>query len=94
MGDLRAERIKYKMTCERLLTGLVPDEQLAALLNEPWGPNWKSQKLFDRLEDRLQEAYPIYLEQITAMKTTTEELRNKLGLDEKGKVSRVWCTSW
>lgn len=43
-----------------------------------------------RLEERLQDAYPVYLEQITAMREVTEELRVKLGLDENGKVRKVY----
>jgi hypothetical protein len=73
-------------TSEELLSGIVPDDTLADLLNDPGGVDWKDPEIERKLRLRLRKAFPSYLETIADMNEVTSILKAKLELDPDGKV--------
>ncbi|KAL9611925.1 MAG: hypothetical protein Q9167_003448 [Letrouitia subvulpina] len=76
------------MTCEKLLTGLVPSEtELSLLLEDLGGPAWGETCLSQKLQGRLQQAYPIYLKLIGNLDSLLKFLKKRIGLDNQGKLA-------
>ena len=87
--DLGTQRILFRNTLERLLTGLVDsDVELALLLEHPGGPEWGNAKLESDLQRRLRGAFGVYKESVQDMENLLETLKKHMGLDSRGKVSR------
>ncbi|KAL1618319.1 hypothetical protein SLS54_007296 [Diplodia seriata] len=84
---LEAEYVIYQNTCEELLNGIIEDnEQRAALLDKPGGPDWTNPLLEDRLRERLSRAYTAYIGTMEDMKDTISRIETLLKLDKNGKV--------
>ncbi|OMP81792.1 hypothetical protein BK809_0006100 [Diplodia seriata] len=88
---LEAEYVIYQNTCEELLNGIVEgNEQRAALLDKPGGPDWAKPALEERLKQRLSRAYTAYIGTMKSMKDTVSGIEALLKLDKTGKV-RILC---
>lgn len=86
--DLEAARVYYLDTLEELLTNIVEsDEEMAILLGEPGGPSWKSSAYERNLKRRLDRSYDSYLQVLHRMQNALGRMREKLGIDESGRVS-------
>lgn len=83
---LEAEYVRYLNTCEELLSGIVPDATLAALLDFPGGPGWQNMEIERKLRARLRMSYVSFLNTINDMNEVMEILKSKLELDPNGKV--------
>ncbi|KAL0265342.1 hypothetical protein SLS55_001307 [Diplodia seriata] len=84
---LEAEYVIYQNTCEELLNGIVEgNEQRAALLDKPGGPDWAKPALEERLKQRLSRAYTAYIGTMESMKDTISGIEALLKLDKTGKV--------
>ena len=85
--DLGTQQLLLRNTCEKLLDGVVESQiTLAGLLDTPGGPGWNDNELAAKLKKRLAGAYNIYMESVKDMESTLNLLKDKIGLDEKGKV--------
>ncbi|OJD33126.1 uncharacterized protein BKCO1_3300010 [Diplodia corticola] len=85
--SLEAEFVIYQNTCEELLNGIVKDnEERAALLNNPGGPDWKKAVLEEKLKDRLSRSYMAYVGAMEDMKDAMLDMKKLLKLDKSGKV--------
>jgi hypothetical protein len=89
---LDAEYVRYLNTCEELLSGIVPDATLAALLDFPGGPGWQDSEIERKLRSRLRTSFTSYLNTVTDMNDVMEILMSKLELDPNGKASSVHWT--
>lgn len=83
LHDVRLYQILYKRNLEELLRPIVdnPDD-VPVLVSDPNSNSWKSKTLESRLEDRLQESYPLYMEIMSYMKEAVGELHKVLCLDK------------
>ena len=90
---LDAEYARFLGTCEKILDGLVPPEQLTDLICQPGGPLWKDVTLNKKLKMRLQRSYSPYLLSVEDMANAVRDLELKLELGEDGKVGQVRLVS-
>lgn len=81
-SDVQYHEILYKQNLEELLLPIVDDaDEVARLVRDPDGEDWRTQALQERLEGRLQESNGLYMEIIREMNETAQELRKELSLD-------------
>jgi len=87
---LNVARCRLRNTCEKLLTGLVDDEEMARLLNVDGlgGEAWKRPDLDQALKDRLKESYEGYMATIAHLAGLIFAFAKKMGLDSKFRVSQ------
>ena len=84
--SLKMEQIRLRDTCEKLLSNIVPDEEIADLIASPGGPDWCNDHIEETLKDRLRESFVVYMDTIEDMKDLLSKLKVKLGLDYEDKV--------
>ncbi|KAI0861777.1 hypothetical protein F4860DRAFT_475049 [Xylaria cubensis] len=83
--DLRTEELRLRNTCETLLVGIVPPMQIHAMIEDPFGPGWKSYT--EQLRLRLYTSYDVFEEHITEMSKATQELKLQLGIEESSQIN-------
>lgn len=84
---LLVEQDIYINTCDALLEGLVPVNELDQYLADPGGELWRAPLLEERLKERLKRSYGSYTLTIRDMNDTLHELKRKLRLNpDSGKV--------
>ncbi|KAF2119217.1 hypothetical protein BDV96DRAFT_642255 [Lophiotrema nucula] len=92
-SDVLYHELIYKRNLKELLLPLVSDsEEVNRLIAEPGGQRWNSEALQQKLEERLQESYSLYIEIVNDMNETAEELRKELSFDQaaiQDKVNRA-----
>jgi hypothetical protein len=76
----------FRNTCEELLTGLVPADQITDILNDPAGPAWSDPGVEQLLKKRLQRSHTGYLCTVQNMIAAVEELKVRLRIDRLGEV--------
>ncbi|KAI1753977.1 hypothetical protein F4782DRAFT_528907 [Xylaria castorea] len=92
--DLRTEALRLQNTCETLLVGIVPPMKIHSMIEDPFGPGWKSytEKLvlsisFESSRLRLYTSYDVFEERIMEMLEATKELRLQLGIEEGSQIN-------
>ena len=85
--SLEAEQARFLNTCELLLEGLVPAQDLEKLIQNAGGEQWKDDELDAKLRRRLHRSHMPYLNSVTGMQEALEEIKTKLELNAEGKVS-------
>ncbi|KAF2007647.1 hypothetical protein P154DRAFT_376872, partial [Amniculicola lignicola CBS 123094] len=81
--DVRYHEIMYRRNLKELLMPIVNDsKEIELLISDPGGNGWKEKSLQGDLEVRLDESYPLYLNTITLMNETADDLRNELSFDK------------
>jgi hypothetical protein len=85
---LNVARCRLRNTCEKLLTGLVDDEELTMLLNlaSLGGDAWKRPDLDQKLQGRLDESYEGYMATIAHLAGLIFTFAKKMGLDSRFRV--------
>ena len=83
--SLDAEYVIFQNTVEKLLQGLVSLETLEKLVSDPLSMTVKSD-LNRQLEIRLHRSYKPYLASVENMVDVLDTLKQKLELDQNGKV--------
>jgi hypothetical protein len=87
--SLQTEEALFVNCWERLLNDVVPIDMLEELLKNPAGVDWSTYPDLERkLRDRLwrAETFDVYMAQTGMMRRAIEEFRDRLGIDEQGKV--------
>ncbi|KAI1130827.1 hypothetical protein F5Y10DRAFT_234878 [Nemania abortiva] len=82
--DLQTEQLRLQNTCETLLVGIVPPFKIHLMIEDPFGPEWKTYA--DKLRLRLYTSYDTFDNCINEMSTATEELRLQLGIEEGSQI--------
>lgn len=82
--DLNTEQQILQNTCETLLKGIAPDSMLDDMIEDPFGPSWSQYNNEVRL--RLWRSANVFQELVEEMKKAAIELREKLAIDQNGKV--------
>jgi hypothetical protein len=86
-GDLAFHRGKFLQSLTLLLERCVQPKALGALLSDPLGRQWKEQDLEARLSSRLGSfEFSVFVDIVTDLKSTLEELFARLDVDQNGKV--------
>jgi len=62
------------------------DVEMAILLEDPGGPEWKKEDLARRVKQRLPKSYDNYMETVEAMKETLDRLLKEFNIGD-GQVS-------
>lgn len=85
--ELDTEYVVYQNTCERLLDGLVDDnEEREALLREPGGLAWKNPGLERELEHRLLRGYGAFVNTMNEIDFAVSEIMKLLKFGPDGKI--------
>lgn len=86
---LNVARARLRNTCERLLNGLVDNDDLAMLLDHTSlsEQTWNRPDIDQKLQDLLGDAYQPYMETVRLIVRKILEFSNKMGLDKRFKVS-------
>ncbi|KAL9112020.1 MAG: hypothetical protein Q9227_003640 [Pyrenula ochraceoflavens] len=85
--QLETQRIWYLDTLEELLGFVDSEEELKDLIKEPGGEPWQKPEYKVRLRERLGHSYDLYLATIDDLFDALHMFKQKLGIDEKGKVA-------
>ncbi|KAF2867800.1 hypothetical protein BDV95DRAFT_502195 [Massariosphaeria phaeospora] len=83
--QINTERSIFINTLEQLLTGIVRIEHMTELLSSPGGKAWVDSGVDGKLQDRLRDAYNIYLDNVRGMDRALEKMMAKLALGVDGK---------
>ena len=87
---MEAQKVFYLDTLEDLFEGIVQsDEELAEMMAEPGGPAWQRAEYDQRLRERLDRSYDVYLTTLRDMLKNLESLCRKLGLSSTGEVGNA-----
>ncbi|KAL1646286.1 hypothetical protein SLS58_003242 [Diplodia intermedia] len=84
--ELRVQEIFLRLTLEKLLLPLVPENTshtLDDLLNDPAGSLWNEPSLVKKLKERLRFTFDQYVQVIEALKEALEELGTQLGMNKE-----------
>lgn len=76
----------YENNLTFVLTGLVPEVDMAAYVANGRGDVWRKSVFESGLKLRLGSSYDIYLDTLNEINRLSKECRSQLGLDELGKV--------
>jgi hypothetical protein len=89
-SDMKFHEILYKRNLQEILLPIVNDtDEVDRLISEPTAQDWSSKALQERLVDRLQESYGLYMDIICQMNETAKELGKELSLDNNAVQSRL-----
>jgi hypothetical protein len=89
-SDINFHEILYKRNLKELLLPIVAEAgDVDVLIGDPGGKGWKDQKLQEKLADRLQESYQVYVEVIEEMNETAEELSKDLCFVDVGVQAKL-----
>lgn len=84
---LVVEQNMFINTCDLLLSGLVPLNEVSVYLQKPGGAAWKKPEVDANLKKRLQRSYESYFDTIQDLNDAVEEFKKKLKLyPDLGKV--------
>ncbi|KAK1758825.1 hypothetical protein QBC47DRAFT_436008 [Echria macrotheca] len=82
---LRTEEAKLQNVCEKLLRGIVDDDHIYAMLQDPLHPMWTEPKTVAHLRRRLWRHLKLFEENVKGMDQAMGEMRRKLGIGAHGK---------
>lgn len=87
---LQTEGVRLRTSSELLLEGIVPADDIDALLDHPFSEKWEALGVANKLKIRLYDTIPTYQKMVDDMKTVEAELKRSLGfmLQEDGEVRR------
>jgi hypothetical protein len=83
---LRTHHSILENTCRNLLVDVVPDSAIDDLINAPNGPGWKDAGLSSKLQNKLGLSLGPCLEALQDIHEEIQRLRDKLEVDQEGKV--------
>lgn len=84
---LESAKVHLDNTLEALLINIVSsDEELKLLLRDPGGTLWSKQEYDEKLRQRLDRSYDSYFRTIKTLRSNTDILCDKLGVDNAGGV--------
>ena len=85
--SITSQLLIFKDNLEILLSPIVTsDVEMAILLEDPGGPEWKKEDLARRVKQRLPKSYDNYMETVEAMKETLDRLLKEFNMGD-GQVS-------
>ncbi|KAK4203228.1 hypothetical protein QBC40DRAFT_318709 [Triangularia verruculosa] len=87
--NLQIERVKLQNVCEKLLNGLVPLSKFETMIKSPGGEEWRTESIQRKIRQRLWEACDVFDQTIQDVKLATDELQQRLGSQNDGKVSEL-----
>lgn len=83
--DLSTEQEILQNTCGALLEGIAPDSVVDDMIQDPFGPAWSQYN--DDVRLRLWRSSDIFQERFAEMRQAAMDLRQKLAIDQGGKVT-------
>ena len=86
LRDLEMERTKFENSCEELLFEVADSAELNLLLAHPNGPQWQETHLQIALKSRLGKSFSVFLETVTAIQDTLQDLQARLQRAIPGEV--------
>ncbi|KAK0667759.1 hypothetical protein QBC41DRAFT_395130 [Cercophora samala] len=84
--SLQTEHIKLQNVYEKLLADIVPERQIEAMINEPFGPLWSAPDTAIRIQQRLWRSSKLFQEVLNDMNDAMAEIRQKLDIGPDGEV--------
>jgi hypothetical protein len=80
--EIEYQQQQLKQNLELYLLPLIvdDDQRLQALIQNPWGPEWKNHDLEEKLKERIAENYGFYMRTIKAMNGVMEKLKSKISI--------------
>ena len=89
---LRVEQDIFRNAMELLLHDCIQDSLLSDLLENIGGKSWSDPAVERALRKKLQASYSVYLETVKDLNKTLREFKQRLKLDEDGRVRSQYCT--
>lgn len=86
--NLLTERAKLYNVCESLIVDIVPTHEIEPMLQDPFGPLWKTEGIDKKIRNRLQDSYDPFNETVAEIKEALESvmLRLSVHVTDDGKV--------
>ena len=89
---VETQYVYYLDTIEGLLIDIVDSEDdMARLMSHPRGVDWQSSVYAQRLQQRLDRSYEVYVRTIKTMVQNLSAMCRKLGVTTSGDVSRPYA---
>ena len=89
LNSIETEEVKLKNVCEKLLWGIAPPTQIEEMIDDPFGPLWKSPEMNTKVRQRLRGSLKVFENTVEELRDIAEELKVKLGIQSDGKVSSL-----
>jgi hypothetical protein len=89
IGKLDVEHLRLVGVFEKLLTGIVPDELISVMINDPLGPLWKDPGAAERIRIRLGPSIDPFESGVQDIQKAMAEIGTMLGLGPDGEVSVI-----
>jgi hypothetical protein len=89
--QLSTEQQLYVNTITTLLIGIVEQDDMPILLDDPCGSRWKDEEFERKLKQRLDTSYETYIQTIDQFHQTVNMFREQLRLHPNGKVFTINC---
>ncbi|KAH7086083.1 hypothetical protein BKA63DRAFT_32446 [Paraphoma chrysanthemicola] len=81
--EVQFHELLYKRNLKELLLPILHDVgDMTQLLSDPGGKGWSEEGLQDRLTNRLQESYALYMEIVNEMNEAAQKLKQELVIDK------------
>lgn len=90
--ELETQQTFYLDTLEQLLTDIVQEDDITVLKNDPRAVDWKKHDYEEKIRNRLDRSYPIYLKTIDRIKFALDTICEKLDMDASSKVGIKYPT--
>lgn len=83
-NEVKIQELAFEGNLERFLLPLVvDDDEVAMLIAEPGGSCWKNPVLEEILKGRLPKSYDLFVDTISDIKVTMEDLKRELGVSRE-----------
>ncbi|OTA92547.1 hypothetical protein M434DRAFT_322315 [Hypoxylon sp. CO27-5] len=86
---LGTQQAIFTNTCEHLLSGIVPANDLEEMIAEPFGQSWQDQDIKYKIELRLDHVMEPFANTAKAMVDAVEKFKSRLDLDKNGQVKWI-----
>ena len=93
-NEIKVQELAFEHNLERFLLPLVVDDgEIAALMAEPGGMEWKDPALEDKLKSRLPKSYDLFVDTIHDIQSTVDGLKDELGVNREDILKDLDTTS-
>ncbi|KAJ3536921.1 hypothetical protein NM208_g6521 [Fusarium decemcellulare] len=90
---LETEHVNLQNVYERLLVGIAPSYHIEAMIEDPFGEQWRETEVLSKLRLRLWRSFKNFEDTVHDMREAVQEMMEKLGIGPDGKVKWIEHTS-
>lgn len=86
LNSVETEQVKLKNVYEKLLWDIAPPTQIEEMIDDPFGPLWKSPGMYVKVRQRLQRSLNVFERNVEELRDIVDEIKEKLEIQPDGKV--------